>query len=120
MNSMTFRLRSLAAGAACLPLVLAQSSSTTVSASSISPGPIASVLADTNIIPSDLIDLAATYVASAANAVQTDLIKALSKPGVDLEKLENPEHYYTYGNSPPVYPSRMFQFDYLLNFVDML
>lgn len=103
---MVLRLRSLVA-ASCIPLALAQSSTkSTVNAPSISAAPIATVLADTGYIPSDLIDVAATYVASAANAVQTALIEALSKPGIDPEKLNDPELYYSYGHSPPVYPSR--------------
>lgn len=108
--AMALRLWSLAA-VSCLPLVLGQSetntTNSTFSAPSISAAPIATVLADTGYIPSALIDVAATYVASAANAVQTQLIEALSKPGSDPEKLNDPELYYTYGNSPPVYPSRM-------------
>ncbi|KAK4497776.1 hypothetical protein PRZ48_010429 [Zasmidium cellare] len=103
---MALRLWSLAA-VGCLPLALAQSetNSTNSTAPSISAAPIATVLADTGYIPSALIDVAATYVASAANAVQTQLIEALSKPGIDPEKLNDPEGFYTYGNSPPVYPS---------------
>ena len=105
---MALRLRSLVA-IASLPLALAQSptANSTFSAPSISAAPIATVLADTGYIPSALIDVAATYVASAANAVQTQLIEILSKPGSDPEKLNDPELYYTYGHSPPVYPSRM-------------
>lgn len=106
---MVLRLGSLAA-VSCIPLALAQSSTnSTINAPSISAAPIATVLADTGYIPSALIDVAATYVASAANGVQTALIEALSKPGVDPEKLSDPELYYSYGHSPPVYPSRTYQ-----------
>lgn len=103
---MPIRLLGLAA-AGSITLALAQSSSSTrISAPTISPAPIASVLADTGYIPSALIDVAATFVASAANTVQTDLIEALSKPDIDPEKLNDPEKYYSYGRSPAVYPSR--------------
>lgn len=106
---MALKLWSLAA-VSCIPLAFAQSSSnSTINAPSISAAPIATVLADTGYIPSALIEVAATYVASAANGVQTALIEALSKPGVDPEKLNDPELYYTYGHSPPVYPSRTCQ-----------
>lgn len=105
-DKMLLRLRSLAA-VSCVPLALAQSSTNSaVHASTIPAAPIASILSDTGIIPSALVDLAATYVASAANGVQTALIEALSKPGVDPRKLHDPELFYTYGHSPPVYPSR--------------
>ncbi|KXT17885.1 hypothetical protein AC579_5921 [Pseudocercospora musae] len=71
----------------------------------IEPAPIASVINNTGLVPANLLPLVAQYLAGEANKTQQAIIAALSQPGIDPGKLTDPEHYYSYGQSPPVYPS---------------
>ena len=101
---MHLRLWSLAAP--CM-LTLAQAQSSGASSSGIvAPSAVANILQPLGIVPNNLVDAAATFIASDADNVHDVLNKTLSQPGVDPEKLTNPELYYSYGHSPPVYPSR--------------
>ena len=81
------------------------SSNAATGTAEIAPGPIASVINSTGLVPANLVDLAAQYLAGEANKTQQAIIAALSQPGINPEKLTDPEHYYSYGQSPPVYPS---------------
>ena len=72
-----------------------------------SAGQIANIINSTGIVPANLIEAAGNLLAGIANTTQQNIHQALSKPGIDPQKLLNPELYYSYGRSPPVYPSGM-------------
>nr|POE62878.1 putative beta-glucosidase m [Quercus suber] len=72
---------------------------------SFSKAPIATIVAGTGVIPADDVDLAATYLTSIANTYQAAIVDTLLANATNAEKLLNPEAYYSYGRSPPVYPS---------------
>ncbi|CAK3784348.1 beta-glucosidase [Lecanosticta acicola] len=71
----------------------------------ISIAQITDVINSTGIVPANLLGVAATFLSALLNSTQTSITNALSQPGVDPQKLLNPELYYSYGHSPPVYPS---------------
>jgi len=99
---------SLLAAACCVTGgASAQSTSTTPAATStsIAAGPIASILNETGIVPANLVEAAAGYVAGIAETTLQGILTALLQPGIPLEQRLNPELYYSYGRSPPVYPS---------------
>lgn len=79
-------------------------------ASTIPAAPIASILSDLPFISSSGVDPAtiAASIAATANSFQNDLLHALEATAANLEKTLFPEAYYSYGSSPPVYPSRKY------------
>jgi beta-glucosidase len=77
------------------------------SPASISTDPIETILLELDILPSGLVDAAATVLAGVANTAQTAIYGTLENQTLsDERKLTDPEAYYSYGQSPPVYPSR--------------
>lgn len=68
---------------------------------------LARILVSTGIVPEEQLAAAAAQILlSGANATSIALQKALSLSGIDELKAYYPELYYSYGHSPPVYPSR--------------
>lgn len=92
----------------CIAWTDAALSNGSVTTTSFSAAPIATIIGGLNIVPTTLIDFAATYLAQVANDYQQSIVEDLVANSTDLEKLVDPEAYYSYGQSPPVYPSRMY------------
>ena len=68
---------------------------------------LARILVSTGIVPEEQsAAVAAQFLLSGANATSIALQQALSLSGVDELKANDPELYYSYGHSPPMYPSR--------------
>jgi beta-glucosidase len=68
---------------------------------------LANILFITDIVPDQgLASLAAQILVGGANTTSIALREALLAPGIDERKRTSPELYYSYGRSPPVYPSR--------------
>lgn len=68
---------------------------------------IAKIINQTGLVPADVAGIAATFLAGIANSTRIQLDSALADNPV-AEKRDNPELYYAYGRSPPVYPSRTY------------
>jgi beta-glucosidase len=68
---------------------------------------LARVLYDTSIVPERQQAAAAAQVLlSGVNSTSLALQQALRDSDIDGLKRSDPELYYSYGHSPPVYPSR--------------
>jgi hypothetical protein len=72
---------------------------------SLTPEAIATAL--DGLVPENQVEFASTALVGLVNSTAQSLLKLLLEPGIDPRKLFQPENYYSYGRSPPVYPSRM-------------
>ncbi|EGP87289.1 putative beta-glucosidase [Zymoseptoria tritici IPO323] len=72
----------------------------------ISSDPIEKVLKSLKLIPDGLVGVAAVLLAAKANDAQDQILGTLKNQTLsDPRKLTDPEAYYSYGQSPAVYPS---------------
>jgi beta-glucosidase len=77
------------------------------SAQSVDTERLANVLFSIGLVPTEgLANAAASILIGGANATSQLLEEALSAPGIDERKRTQAELFYSYGHSPPVYPSR--------------
>jgi hypothetical protein len=78
---------------------------------------IVAAINSTGIVPPELIDLAGAFLLSAANSTRA-AIDAVLRDNPVAAKRDDPELYYSYGRSPPTYPSRVYTTD--LSLLSML
>ncbi|PIB01148.1 Beta-glucosidase cel3A [Cercospora beticola] len=81
-----------------------EAQNTTTADGILTASQIAAAINSTGFVPPELIDLAANFLISAANSTRAAIDSALENNPVSAKR-DDPELYYSYGRSPPVYPS---------------